>query len=254
VAHDVFVSYPNVDKATADAVVNSLESSGIRCWVAPRDVPHGVDWAAAIVDAIDHSPMMVLVFSDGTNASDHILREVRAAGDADIPIVPFRTTQAEPNKALKYYIGGTHWLDAITGPMEGHLQTLAATVSQMLSADGPVEWPVPARSLSAHGESGLSWWSRLPVGGKLGAGAAAALLLVGGIALLRADDPAADDSGGAAGSDSSVTSIEPAATTVTATTQSESSETAAGSPIDSGGSDASGTLFAFANREGPNPL
>ncbi len=33
---DVFISYSSIDKTTADAACNALESAGIRCWIAPR--------------------------------------------------------------------------------------------------------------------------------------------------------------------------------------------------------------------------
>jgi len=35
-AHDVFVSYASGDKPVADAVCSTLESHGVRCWIAPR--------------------------------------------------------------------------------------------------------------------------------------------------------------------------------------------------------------------------
>jgi hypothetical protein len=50
---DVFISYPHEDKATADAACATLEASGMRCWIAPRDVTPSTDWAASIVEAID---------------------------------------------------------------------------------------------------------------------------------------------------------------------------------------------------------
>jgi hypothetical protein len=177
VAHDVFVSYPNVDKATADAVVNALESEGIRCWVAPRDVLHGQDWAAAIVAAIASAKMLVLVFSDGTNQSDHILREVRAAGDAGLAILPFRTTETEPADALKYYIGGTHWLDAMSGSMEQHLDELVATARRIMAGEGQAA--APATPASTRG----AWWRRVPAWGWVVSSVAVAAL-VGGAALV----------------------------------------------------------------------
>ena len=33
---DAFVSYPHSDQQLADAVVNTLEHDGVRCWIAPR--------------------------------------------------------------------------------------------------------------------------------------------------------------------------------------------------------------------------
>ena len=37
-AHDVFISHSTSNRPVANAVCASLESAGIRCWIAPRDV------------------------------------------------------------------------------------------------------------------------------------------------------------------------------------------------------------------------
>lgn len=145
-ANDVFVSYPSTEKTTADAVVAALEAAGTRCWIAPRDVPVGADWAGSIVGAIEHSRLMVLVFSDATNESSHILREVREAADAGIPILPFRITPTEPSPALQYYVGGTHWLDALTPDLEAHLTQLTDQVAELLTDHPDEPRPKPART------------------------------------------------------------------------------------------------------------
>ena len=51
-AHDVFISHSHADKPAADAACAALEAKGIRCWIAPRDINPGQDWAASIVEAI----------------------------------------------------------------------------------------------------------------------------------------------------------------------------------------------------------
>ena len=37
-AHDVFISHSSKDKPIADAICANLEGTGIRCWIAPRDI------------------------------------------------------------------------------------------------------------------------------------------------------------------------------------------------------------------------
>ncbi len=54
-AHDVFISYSAKDKTTADAVCAMLESEGIRCWIAPRDVVPGMEWGECIIEAIEQT-------------------------------------------------------------------------------------------------------------------------------------------------------------------------------------------------------
>jgi TIR domain len=61
-AHDVFISYSAKDKTTADGVCATLEAKGIRCWIAPRDILPGMDWGEAIIEAINGSRVIVLVF------------------------------------------------------------------------------------------------------------------------------------------------------------------------------------------------
>jgi uncharacterized RDD family membrane protein YckC len=135
-AHDVFISYAADDKATADGVCVTLEARRIRCWIAPRDVLPGMDYAEALIEAIGESRVMVLVFSARSNISNHVRREVEEAASRGIPILPFRIEDVSPSPSLKYYIGAVHWLDALTPPLEKHLEHLAGTVKLLLSRTG----------------------------------------------------------------------------------------------------------------------
>jgi hypothetical protein len=135
---DVFISYPHQEKATADAVCATLEAAGIRCWIAPRDVPGGAEWADAIVDAIDHCKAMVLVFSSHTNGSKQILREVQRAFDREKPVLPVRIEKVAPESGLAYYMGPVHWLDAFTPPLQQHLQNLRRSVEAVVKSTASV--------------------------------------------------------------------------------------------------------------------
>jgi hypothetical protein len=134
VPYDVFISYASPDKTVADAVCARLESAGIRCWIAPRDVVAGRPYGEAIIDAIREAKVMVLVFSSNANLSDHIPKEVERAVSNGVAILPFRIQNVAPGKSLDYFIGSVHWLDALTPPMEKHLDNLAATVHKLLPA------------------------------------------------------------------------------------------------------------------------
>jgi TIR domain-containing protein len=134
----VFISYSTKDKLTADAVCATLEAQGIRCWIAPRDVIPGEDWGEAIIDAISASGVMVLVFSSNANASPQVRREVQRAFERDVTVIPFRVENVQPARALEYYIGPVHWMDAMTPPLEQHLQRLARSV-KLLLADQDME-------------------------------------------------------------------------------------------------------------------
>jgi ABC-type sugar transport system permease subunit len=148
-AHDVFISYSTIDKTTADAACATLENNGIRCWIAPRNIMPGAEWGAAIISAIDQCKVAVLIFSSHANASKQIFREVQRAIDRGIPVVPVRIEDVSPTEALAYFVGSVHWLDAITPPLERHLQKLADSVDALLHAQAP---DMPAAKLQPRPE------------------------------------------------------------------------------------------------------
>jgi tetratricopeptide (TPR) repeat protein len=135
-AHDIFISYSSKDKTTADAACAALESRGMRCWIAPRDVFPGEEYAASLVRALHESRVMVLVFSSGANRSPQVLREVERAVSRGVPILPLRIEDVPPSEAMEYYISSRHWLDALNPPLEQHLVRLAETVKFLLSSEG----------------------------------------------------------------------------------------------------------------------
>ncbi len=132
-AHDVFISYSTKDKVIADAVCAKLEENKIRVWIAPRDVPPGSNFARAIISAVNVCKVFVLIWSE--NTSEHILTEVNQAFDRSITIIPFRIQNIQPTEDLQYYIGRTHWLDAIDPPLESHIKDLIDTVNANLGRD-----------------------------------------------------------------------------------------------------------------------
>ena len=131
-AHDVFISHSTSDKPTADAVCALLESDGLRCWIAPRDISPGETWAGSIFRAVAESRVMVIILSKHANVSRHVTREVELAVKNDLVIVPFRTEDVEPAADLAYFLSSTHWLDAIAPPIEERIHDLAVCVRGIL--------------------------------------------------------------------------------------------------------------------------
>jgi hypothetical protein len=155
VSFDVFVSYASKDKIVADAVCARLEAAGIRCWIAPRDIVAGTSYGEAIIDAIHGAKVMVLVFSSSANASGHIPKEVERAVSNGVAILPFRIEDVAPGKSLDYFIGSVHWLDAMTPPMEQHLDSLAATVQKLIPSN--VGGPTTGGSSAGLSDATVMW-------------------------------------------------------------------------------------------------
>lgn len=131
-ASDVFVSHSIKDKAVAEAIVARLEADSVRCWIAPRDVVPGADWGESIIDAIESSRIMILIFSRNADASPQIKREVERAVNKGVYIIPFRVHDIPPTKSLEYFISTSQWMDAFSPPLERHLDNLAKTVKAVL--------------------------------------------------------------------------------------------------------------------------
>jgi hypothetical protein len=196
-ACDVFISHSVKDERVADAVVAKLEAESVTCWVAPRDVVPGADWGESIINAIESSRIMILIFSKSANESPQIEREVERAVNKGIYIIPFRVDNIEPTRSLEYFISTSQWMDAFSPPLERHLDNLAKTVKAVLTTpslpklvdmDTPVTpvgrtWPVAQRSVGKLILMAIVWILVFWLG---------ALLLVGAIAgSLYAKDPRA---------------------------------------------------------------
>jgi hypothetical protein len=159
-AHDVFISHSTNNRPVANAVCAALESVGIRCWIAPRDVMPGRSYSGEITRAIQQSRAFVLIFSAHSNNSEQVLREVQLAANSRLHIVQFRIDAVVPSDDLEYYLSGPHWLDAVTPPLENHLEQLKSSMKALLSlprtetADSPPAPPPPIAPISSPPSSG----------------------------------------------------------------------------------------------------
>ncbi len=127
----IFISYSAKDKSVAEAICEMLEGSGWKCWIAPRDILPSGDWSEAIIDAINESRLMVLVYSESASRSIQIKREVERAASKGVTIVPFRVEDVPVSKSLEYYLSTAYWLDAVSPDLQQHLEYLSEMVGQL---------------------------------------------------------------------------------------------------------------------------
>jgi len=194
--HQAFISYAQKDKNAADAVVAHLERSGIPCWIAPRDVLPGANWPEAIVNAINQCRVLILVFSSHANASEHVRREVELAVKRGVPVVPVRIEDAVPAGLLEFFLSTSHWMDAMSPPIERHLDVLASKLHILLAPDagaaartGPSQ---PDRAVAPQSKRATmvrSWIQQRPGAAVALASAAALIVIVVLIAFLTGGGP-----------------------------------------------------------------
>ena len=125
---DVFISYASQDAAHADAIVAALEEQGLKCWIAPRDVTPGEFYAGSIVHAIDAAKATVLILSQNSAASPHVVREVERAASKRHPVISLRIDKAPLPADLEYFLNTSQWLDASGGAPARVMPKLVAAV------------------------------------------------------------------------------------------------------------------------------
>ncbi len=130
--HDVFVSYSSKNTQVSETLVSGLEKRGIRCWIAPRDVLPGTPYGESIINAIQGCRVFVLILSEASNQSRQVLREVDWASSQDVDILPFLIEEVEPSGSMAYYLGPEQWLEAVSPPLEDHVERLAEIVHHLL--------------------------------------------------------------------------------------------------------------------------
>ena len=116
-----------------------MEQNGISCWIAPRNITPGLDFAEAIIDGIKSSKLFILVYSSNSSNSKQVIREVDRAVHTGIPVINLRLEDVPLSKQLEYYLSSVHWLDAKTPPLEDHINKLSGVVKILLRKDGAKE-------------------------------------------------------------------------------------------------------------------
>ncbi len=136
-AKQVFLSYASSDKNRALELCLLLEEQCIACWIAPRDVIPGSDYAEAIIRAIESTATIVLLLSASSNASVHVRHEVERATSKGKRVIPVRLENISPGPALELHLSSAHWLDA------WHLspEQTAAQLVLALKNDRPASHP-----------------------------------------------------------------------------------------------------------------
>ena len=178
----VFICHTSRDAARANEVVAALEAHGVPCWIAPRNIRPGQNYTEAILEALADTPMVVLVFSESTNASSHVERELDISVGSHTRILPVRIDDSTPSPALRYFIGTSQWLDARTRPPEDWGPELAGAAAACLGippgATGATPTPPPLPAAPSATESLVVLGGRWEVAREIGRGSQSVVVAV----------------------------------------------------------------------------
>ncbi len=191
-AHDIFVSYSTRDKLFVDALVHRLEKAGYRCWYAPRDIAAGLAWPEAISRAIREIPLMLLVFSEASNSSEEISRELTLASNNKRVVLPVRIENVLPGTALEYHLADRHWLDVYSLESEAAATCVLEGVrryAHLFDEQAPGQTPPPVNAGPATTDEpaapGIQAAAKFPLKRLLPVALLLALLVTAGAFFLR---------------------------------------------------------------------
>lgn len=148
---DIFISYNTKDKIQADMIVEYLERNGKSCFIAPRDISGGANYATRLSQALEECHLVILVVSEKTNDSEHVLNEVDIVINKKIPILPVFIEDFELNDELRYYIGRKHRILAVDNEFPTYLPNILSTVEEYLPQKvTQVSPPVEEETVTQH--------------------------------------------------------------------------------------------------------
>lgn len=110
--YDFFISHSTTDANEANKLVEKLESKGFSCFIAPRNIDSGSFFAEEIIDAIDNSKVIILLYSEYSKKSNYVFNEITAAASRNKKIIQVRLENIPLTKGLEFLIGSVQWLDS----------------------------------------------------------------------------------------------------------------------------------------------
>lgn len=139
-SHQVFISYSHIDNQIAYGLCFKLEEQGIKCWIAPRDIRPGANFASEIACAIPSCKVMLLILSKSSNSSPQVLRELELAANNRLVIIPVRIEEIIPTGGVSYYLAATQWIDIKGKEIDSKITLISKHIKDIL---GVVEESAP---------------------------------------------------------------------------------------------------------------
>ena len=125
---DVFVSYSSSDKTQSLQLVGELEKRGLKCWIAPRDIPPGSDYATEIMRGLKNCRALVVLVSKTSVDSQHVRAEVARASSDGKPIFPVRLVDIQVAGGLQFFLELSQWVDFFPSPTTESYDHLAQAI------------------------------------------------------------------------------------------------------------------------------
>ncbi|MGH6624044.1 MAG: toll/interleukin-1 receptor domain-containing protein, partial [Burkholderiaceae bacterium] len=138
-------SYSRADQPLAQKFVESASAQGLSVWY-DQMIEGGEDWRGKIVDALSAAKALVILFSEHSNASRQLIKELAIADSLHKVVIPVLIADSQPRGPYLYELASRNWINLHPNP-----ETRLAPLIENLRAqiDPQDSSPAPAPSPSA---------------------------------------------------------------------------------------------------------
>ena len=138
---NIFISFASKDVKMAMTLCTALENRGHKCWISARDIQPGENFQVAIVQAIRHAKIMLLVFTANSNNSEEMTKELALASQQKMIVIPLRVEDVTPSDAFAYEFATRQWID-VFADWESSIDQLCRRITLALEGVTSSEEPV----------------------------------------------------------------------------------------------------------------
>jgi len=133
-ASDIFLSYCRKDRLLAEQFVSTAAARGVNVWF-DEEIGGGQDWREKIVGALGAAKALVILFSEHSNDSRQLIKELAVADSMRKLVVPVLVSNCEPQGPYLYEMASRNWINIYPNP-ESRLAPLIDTLITQLELRG----------------------------------------------------------------------------------------------------------------------
>jgi hypothetical protein len=115
VGSDLFLSYSRVDRPLAEQFVKTAAARGVNVWY-DEDIEGGRDWRERIVAALGSAKALVILFSEHSNDSRQLIKELAVADNMRKQVIPVLISNCEPKGPYLYELASRNWIPIYPNP------------------------------------------------------------------------------------------------------------------------------------------
>jgi len=138
---NIFISFASQDRKIAQTICSALESRGFECWISARDILPGENFQVAIVQAIRRAKIMLLVFTENSNNSQEMTKELALASQQKLIVIPLRVEDVTPSDAFAYEFATRQWIDLFSD-WESAIEQLSQRIAKAIAMHGEYDGSV----------------------------------------------------------------------------------------------------------------